>query len=344
MVTTIQAEQNTVIRYDPAKPLCVQGVAGSGKTTIALHRIAWVLYRLQKTVSTQQLLILAPNPLFLSYISRVLPDLGVDDVRQLTFAGLCAKLLEKRMPKLWQSARLSERLAMTKPERDALDNILKRKGALGLRAELARFLAAWEQGCVPKQDVLLGNRVVISIQELNRYFLVEFRHFPLVVRIGEVRKVVSARLKKIGDELIASLEKLVEQKLDALLRGMPDGEERRERARQLFDTRDERLAQMKALQKTFLKEYDALWGSMDLLTVYEAFWRDMAQRDEAKRVVQLVRPLADALDLGDQVEETEQRQETGEHQQDPGGDLARQITTVDFHRVNRARESTAMRR
>lgn len=88
VVTTIQAEQNTVIRFDAFSPLCVQGVAGSGKTTIALHRMAWLLYQLQKTVLPQQMLILAPNPLFLSYISRVLPDLGVDDVRQTTFPGL----------------------------------------------------------------------------------------------------------------------------------------------------------------------------------------------------------------------------------------------------------------
>ena len=130
VVTTIQAEQNTVIRYDPMKPLCVQGVAGSGKTTIALHRAAWMLYRLQKTLRPEQMLILAPNPLFLSYISRVLPDLGVDKVHQLTFEQLCQKLLEKRMPKLCAQDRLSERLGMIKAERDALDDILRRKGAL----------------------------------------------------------------------------------------------------------------------------------------------------------------------------------------------------------------------
>ena len=152
VVTTIQAEQNTVIRFDAFSPLCVQGVAGSGKTTIALHRMAWLLYQLQKTVLPQQMLILAPNPLFLSYISRVLPDLGVDDVRQTTFPGLCRMLMGKRMPKLMDSARLSERLQMDKRQRDALDNVLRRKGALSLRAELAEFLTVWERRCLPKED------------------------------------------------------------------------------------------------------------------------------------------------------------------------------------------------
>lgn len=281
VVTTIQAEQNTVIRYDPMLPLCVQGVAGSGKTTIALHRIAWILYRLQKTVAPQQLLILAPNPLFLSYISRVLPDLGVNEVRQTTFAGLCQRLMGKRMPKLSQSARLSERLLMNKPARDALDDVLKRKGALSLRGQISRFLTEWEKSCIPGQDVKLGERVLISTEELRRFYLTDFRHFPLEVRVGEVRKVVVTRLKKAVEAASERLERTVEERLDALLRSMPDGPERRARARKLFDARDERLAQMKERQKTFLKEYAALWGSMDLLAVYAAFWRDMAARDAA---------------------------------------------------------------
>ncbi|MEG0996675.1 MAG: AAA family ATPase, partial [Clostridia bacterium] len=279
VVTTIQAEQNTVIRYDPALPLCVQGVAGSGKTTIALHRIAWILYRLQKTVAPHQLMILAPNPLFLSYISRVLPDLGVDEVRQTTFAGLCAQLMGKRMPKLAQSARLTERLNMHKPDRDALDDILRRKGALRLRAEIARFLGEWEQSCIPSQDLCFGEHTLIAAEELRRYYLTELKPFPLQVRVGEVRKVVSARLKKMTAQMSEALEHAVEERLEKLLKALPDGEERRARARKLFDSRDERLSQLKEMQKQFLKAYDASWGSMALLEVYAAFWRGMAERD-----------------------------------------------------------------
>ncbi|MDD3334664.1 MAG: AAA family ATPase [Eubacteriales bacterium] len=281
VVTTIQAEQNNVIRYDPHLPLCVQGVAGSGKTTIALHRIAWILYRLQKELLPQQLLILAPNPLFLSYISRVLPDLGVDDVRQTTFEGLCAQLLgKKHMPKLLQSERLRERLTLSKPQRDALDNVLRLKGALSLRDELERFLARWEESCIPANDVLLGNTTIITAEEMRRYFLTEFRHFPLEGRKDEVRKVVAIRLKKALDKAGEMLGKAVEERLDKLLRSMPDGEERRARAKALFDSRDERLNQLKERKLSFLKAFDSLWGSMELLEVYAAFWRELAERKE----------------------------------------------------------------
>lgn len=285
VVTTIQAEQNTVIRYDPMRPLCVQGVAGSGKTTIALHRIAWMLYRLQKTLQPQQMLILAPNPLFLSYISRVLPDLGVDAVRQLTFPQLCENLMGKHMPRLAAAGRLNARLSMSKAERDALDSVLSRKGALSLAGELKRFLLEYEQRCLPTRDLMLGSSAVITADEIKRYCLTEFRHFPLKARMDETRKVFERRLKKRLDEAGERLEAKVNEKLDALLRAMPDGPARRERATRLFAVRDQRIEELAALKKQYRKEYDALWGSMDLLTVYGLFLKDMASRDESSRAV-----------------------------------------------------------
>ena len=280
VVTTIQAEQNTVIRFDPMKPLCVQGVAGSGKTTIALHRVAWMLYRLQKTLRPQDMLILAPNPLFLSYISRVLPDLGVDKVRQLTFAQLCRELLEKKMPKLAQSARLSQRLVMTKQERDALDHVLRLKGSLNVFDELERFLADYEQGCTPKVNVKLGQTVLVSAGDLERYFLREFRHFPFTVRQQKIRQIVADRVKRAVEQLHERIEKMAQDKLDQLLRAMPDSPERRERATRLFNARDERLSELKEKEKQLLRDYDALWGTMELTGIYEAFLRLMAQKHE----------------------------------------------------------------
>lgn len=281
VVTTIQAEQNTVIRFDPAKPLCVQGVAGSGKTTIALHRVAWMLYRLQKTVRPDQMLILAPNPLFLSYISRVLPDLGVDKVRQLTFAQLCQQMLGKKMPKLASQDRLNQRLHMTKAERDQLDDSLRRKGSLNLYEDIRAFLACWEESCIPKVNVKLGSSVLVSSDDLRRYFLREFRHFPLTIRLQKTRAVVADRLKRAVANVEEQLQKLTDEKLSQLLRAMPDSPERRERAKKLLDLRDERLEELSKRHKQLLKDYDAMWGTLDLLPVYAAFWQHMAQKDAA---------------------------------------------------------------
>jgi len=281
IVTTIQAEQNQVIRHNPFSPLLIQGAAGSGKTTIALHRIAWILYRQQKTIAPRQLLILAPNPLFLSYISRVLPDLGVEEVRQMTFAQLCSLLLEKRMPMLSTQNRLEARLTMRPLQREALDDILRRKGSLALADELDRFLNELETSAYPKHAICFAGHTLLNADEMKDLFLLQLRHFPFLVRAGEARKVVVARLSKLTAETAAAVEKAVGERLEALLRTMPDSAARRAKAAALFRARDERLEGLKDGQETFLKAYDNLWPSLRLLDVYEAFWLALAEKDEA---------------------------------------------------------------
>lgn len=76
IISTIQREQNVVIRNEKAKTLLIQGVAGSGKTSIALHRIAFLLYRYKNQISSQDVMILSPNKVFSDYISNVIPELG----------------------------------------------------------------------------------------------------------------------------------------------------------------------------------------------------------------------------------------------------------------------------
>jgi len=85
VVETIQAEQNSVIRDDRHDLVVVQGVAGSGKTSVALQRLAYLLYRHRERARANQMLVLSPNPLFREYISSVLPELGEENVLQRTF-------------------------------------------------------------------------------------------------------------------------------------------------------------------------------------------------------------------------------------------------------------------
>lgn len=82
IVSTIQEEQNKVIRADLNKPIIVQGGAGSGKTTIALHRISYFIFQYKENFQPEQLMIIAPSNLFLDYISEALPELGVENIKQ----------------------------------------------------------------------------------------------------------------------------------------------------------------------------------------------------------------------------------------------------------------------
>ena len=92
IVNTIQKEQDEIIRSDRNKVVVVNGVAGSGKTTIALHRVAYLLYNYRQQL-TDKVLILGPNDIFMDYISEVLPNLGETAVRNETFLSFAYKEL-----------------------------------------------------------------------------------------------------------------------------------------------------------------------------------------------------------------------------------------------------------
>lgn len=95
IVATIQREQNAVIRNETARVLILQGVAGSGKTSIALHRVAFLLYRFKDTLSSDNVMILSPNRVFGDYIADVLPELGEEQVAEIDFDRIAGRFLAK---------------------------------------------------------------------------------------------------------------------------------------------------------------------------------------------------------------------------------------------------------
>ncbi len=111
IVSTIQGEQNRIIRDDIDKLTVLQGVAGSGKTTIVLHRLAYLFFMYQKHISAKNTLIIAPNKLFLDYISGVLPSLGIDGVEANTYLFWAKKILK------WDNKYI---LASAKPDRQSI--------------------------------------------------------------------------------------------------------------------------------------------------------------------------------------------------------------------------------
>ena len=96
IVATIQRDQNAIVRDAEAHTLVIQGVAGSGKTSIALHRIAFLLYRFKDTLSSDDILIISPNRVFADYIGNVLPELGEERVGEIGMETLAADLLDHR--------------------------------------------------------------------------------------------------------------------------------------------------------------------------------------------------------------------------------------------------------
>lgn len=96
IVATIQRDQNAIIRNETSPVLIIQGVAGSGKTSIALHRIAFLLYRFKDTISSRDIMIISPNKVFSDYISNVLPELGEETIPEMEMETLAKRVLSDK--------------------------------------------------------------------------------------------------------------------------------------------------------------------------------------------------------------------------------------------------------
>ena len=278
IVTTIQAEQNFVIRYRHDKPLVVQGAAGSGKTTIALHRIAYLLYAQQDTLRAEQMMILAPNPLFLDYISGVLPDLGVENVVQATFLRFAADALGGALNEVDTRDRLAEMLAASAAERAALTDVLRQKGSLRLLDEISDFMDDYEQRFARRDDIEYGTFKVLSSQEIYDFFMRDSKPFPLHERVREFGKLLRSRLNERAAEIEGYLREVCDRKAARLEAAMPQSPERIARMRRLYDGRD---AQIKAAHDgiaPLVRRVIASFPRDDEISLSREFMR---QRDDA---------------------------------------------------------------
>ena len=115
IVATIQRDQNRIIRDDRTRTLIIQGAAGSGKTSIALHRVAYLLYRFKETIRSEDILIISPNKVFAHYISRVLPELGEEMIRETTMEALAEELLDGKFSFQTFAEQVSELLKDREP-------------------------------------------------------------------------------------------------------------------------------------------------------------------------------------------------------------------------------------
>ena len=144
------------------------------------------------------MMILAPSPLFLDYISAVLPDLGVEQVVQTTFSRYIASLLAKRMPKLVEEDRLERMLALGEEARQEEAAILRFAGSLRFRELLLAYVAWLENRIVPQGDLTFGPAVLYTHGQMLSIFLTELKPFPFERRMAEIPKYLAKAKERRG--------------------------------------------------------------------------------------------------------------------------------------------------
>ncbi|WP_372812813.1 ATP-binding domain-containing protein [Paenibacillus sp.] len=193
IVSTIQAEQDAIIRAGKNDALVIQGVAGSGKTTVALHRLAFLLYQYRDQVKAEKMIIFAPNRMFLDYISGVLPELGVGHIQQTTFTDWALELLEDEVSLADSGERLN-RWFQVGADRPAADDTApgRFKGSIRYMHWIDSMLKAYEAQAVPTEPFSPWEGKKLPAAIVKQWYDVENKHEPLMKR----RERVLARMKR----------------------------------------------------------------------------------------------------------------------------------------------------
>ena len=200
IVTTIQKEQNEIIRDTSNKYMIIQGVAGSGKTSVALHRIAYLLYK-EKNLSYSNILIFSPNDIFTEYISDVLPELGERNVLNTTFNDLLEQYL-KKFGKFEKFSDFLERVYDNNIKSDYIFN----------RYELDCFIQSYIKSHIFYKNINVGDEMFNKF-ELNDLLLNKYKKLPLLERISNLAEYLCNKLnvsirknkKKIENIIISEL-------------------------------------------------------------------------------------------------------------------------------------------
>lgn len=166
IVETIQHEQDVVIRDMENDLLMVQGIAGSGKTSIALHRAAYLMYQgLQTKLSANNIMIISPNSIFEQYISNVLPELGEDNVISSVFEDILSELLNGR--KIQSRNDFLENLIVNSKYKEISRNSIEFKTSSFFREILDQFLIDIPRQWIEFEDVYYEGKCVVSGQILK---------------------------------------------------------------------------------------------------------------------------------------------------------------------------------
>lgn len=269
IVATIQKEQNEIIRAEKNKALIVQGSAGSGKTTIALHRLAYLIYKYQERLTGQDILVVAPNALFLDYISEVLPNLGVDKVPQKTFEGLALDILGIKSEVLTKDKKLAHIIEnIEDSDVKYKTNSSKVKGSLVFRTILDRYAKYIEINGLNYEDIEVDGYRLFRATEIKTLFSKNLVHLPISKRKDEMKRYFNGKLKSKLAQISEEIDSDYEFQMKKIRATVTDAEEKRNILTKMYDERDKKKEALNINAKQVLKNYFSNWDYDDVRKLY----------------------------------------------------------------------------
>lgn len=206
VVNTIQQEQNRVIRNLEDNNLIVQGIAGSGKTTVALHRIAFLLYRL-KNLTSNNILIFSPNNIFTEYISDVLPSLGESNTLQTTFNDYLSYFVKEYK----DVETFTDFVSRYYTYKEDNPELVKYKQSDQIIIDLDNYLSEYISSCKFTGPVIENEINIVTEEELNEMLHYRYNRLPLFERLDEMSKKLSSNFYKGSNKKAKTFGKLMKE-------------------------------------------------------------------------------------------------------------------------------------
>lgn len=193
IASTIQREQNEIIRISFGENLLVQGVAGSGKTSIALHRVAYILYNCRATIKAKDILIISPSRAFSGYIRNVLPELGENNIVQLGLEEIANAEL-KGLVSFENRARYLERVYDSFRFDEKTEESMRYKASTDFVVQMKRYIKHLEKQLFRPHKFRVMD-YECTVETFNKLFFVQFKKYPARIRINKIISYVEDEIR-----------------------------------------------------------------------------------------------------------------------------------------------------
>ncbi|MCL2547549.1 MAG: UvrD-helicase domain-containing protein [Symbiobacteriaceae bacterium] len=287
IIATIQQNQNEIIRLPPGQPVIVQGSAGSGKTSVALHRLSYLLYLRRKTVYPEETLIITPSRLFFGYIASVMPDLDIKRCRQLTFnelamAELSDNEFEYTSCTQWMSRYCDQKNTSSSAVNRELES-LKSMGDISMLRGIDNYFTFLEHTVIPVEDLRTDSGLLLVSQEDIAYRYQDLRFLTLEKRALEMHRWLQTMINRAVKKEHVRLMDFYERRLDIVRRQWPAHLKNRPnpQAIDLITKREAALEQLQREAKEALAAYRRrIPKRFSLLDLYQSFYEDVSRLQE----------------------------------------------------------------
>ena len=276
IISTIQKDQNEIIRLPFTQPLVVQGVAGSGKTSVALHRMSYLLYAKRKEIYPEDTLILTPSRLFFGYIASVMPDLDIRRCKQKTFAEIVLEQIEQKInlqtTAQWMIRYCNQTPNAIQPPLQKEAELLQAKGSLAAIAAIDRYFSFLVGVILPAEDLTTADGVVLAKHDDMKLRYDDLKHMPLDKRVKIMHRWLQVQSKRRSVKAKEEIHDYYERRLEIVrsrfpvhLQHMPNP-----KAIQLLQERDDAIKRLQEQVDMAVKQYrQQMPKQLSLLNLYQ---------------------------------------------------------------------------